>query len=483
MTVTFQASQSAETGSWTNRKLSASQSEEKSLEELISEELLNEVGLASTENYSWTCNREECDGMPHGNYDYRHARTEQQMPRGDDWRVLMIRAGRGWGKSRCAAELLCDLVIEYATDESGNPTTWLLASSTIADARDTGVQAPGTGLLACLDRRGIKYNYNRSLQIINFSTGQRILIRGGDDHDLARGTTLAGGWIDEFGLFNRAESAWREGLLPALRAQIPGGPKVIMTLTPKQRNLKLIQSIENAEGTIARRGATQDNAANLSDAMLEAIMEAYGSTESPLYRQEILAQFVSTSESLFQMESIEKHRYDTAQEFNRVIIAVDPSVGGSDLCGINVIGVSGTTRKTREYFVLADLSTNSGPEMWSKEVANAVRDYEADVVVFERNQGGQLTDLLLQKAFEDENVTACKIVSVHAKRGKMIRAELPASLTSSGRVHFPTEGTEQLEEQLVTWSPSDKKSPDRMDAFVYAVLEGHSAKSQLAGAF
>jgi phage terminase large subunit-like protein len=72
---------------------------------------------------------------------------------------------------------------------------------------------------------------------------------------------------------------------------------------------------------------------------------------------------------------------------------------------------------------------------------------------------------------------------VHARRSKQVRAEPVAALAEQGRLHMV--GTwPELEEQLTTWVPNVGRSPDRLDAMVYAVTalaEGHRKARMVAG--
>jgi predicted phage terminase large subunit-like protein len=153
------------------------------------------------------------------------------------------------------------------------------------------------------------------------------------------------------------------------------------------------------------------------------------------------------------------------ERLDRIVIGVDPAISShedSDLTGIIVAGVG----IDRNAYVLADLSCKLSPDGWARRVVTAYRDYEADRIVAERNQGGDLVESVIRTA--DPNVS---FKAVHATRGKAIRAEPIAALYEQGRV-FHVEPLQELEDEMVNWSPAHStKSPDRLDALVWAMHE------------
>lgn len=169
--------------------------------------------------------------------------------------------------------------------------------------------------------------------------------------------------------------------------------------------------------------------------------------------------------SLWKMDMISPYRVTALPQLLRIVIGVDPAVtgnSGSDLTGI-VAAARGTDG---EYYILADRSMRGSPAQWAAEVSKLYHQFAADRVVAEVNNGGELVAALLNGTDRDLAFKA-----VRASRGKLVRAEPIAALYEKGIVHhagnFP-----ELEEEMCSYSPVNSgKSPDRMDALVWALTE------------
>lgn len=150
----------------------------------------------------------------------------------------------------------------------------------------------------------------------------------------------------------------------------------------------------------------------------------------------------------------------------RVVIGVDPAAStseGADETGIIVAGIGWD----RCAYVLDDLSGKLSPDGWGRRVVDAYHAWEADRVVIETNMGGQMAEHVIRTV-----EPRVPIKGVRATRGKAVRAEPVAALYEQGRV-FHVRPFLELEDQLCTFNPSDPpaKSPDRMDALVWAINE------------
>lgn len=153
----------------------------------------------------------------------------------------------------------------------------------------------------------------------------------------------------------------------------------------------------------------------------------------------------------------------------RIIVGVDPAVTGSDysdLTGIVVAGMRRDDKGENHYYILGDRSLSAAPQQWAIEVCNVFREYRADNVIAEVNNGGDLVTTVIR------NVDAfVPVAKVHASRGKMIRAEPISVLYSKGLVHHVGE-FHDLEEQMMSYTGMEQeKSPDRLDAMVWAMTE------------
>lgn len=167
--------------------------------------------------------------------------------------------------------------------------------------------------------------------------------------------------------------------------------------------------------------------------------------------------------TLWRREMIDRFRVSETPESCRVVVGVDPAVtagSGSDHTGIVVVmlGCDG------DYYVLEDASVKASPLGWARQVAERYHFHQADRVVGEINQGGDLIEMALRSVAPEISFKA-----VRAARGKIIRAEPAAALYEQGKVHhvgvFP-----ELEEELCSYR-TGAASPDRMDALVWALAE------------
>lgn len=151
-------------------------------------------------------------------------------------------------------------------------------------------------------------------------------------------------------------------------------------------------------------------------------------------------------------------------DLTRIVVAVDPAVTsgpGADDTGIVVAGLG----RDGNGYVLDDLTCHLSPDGWAKQVKFAYERWQADRVIAEANNGGELVRTVLNTV--DGGVP---LTLVHAARGKLTRAEPVAALYEQGRVHH-VGGFPELEDQLCTWVPGQEDSPDRLDALVWAITE------------
>ena len=198
-----------------------------------------------------------------------------------------------------------------------------------------------------------------------------------------------------------------------------------------------------------------------------------------------------SKDALFRLSNINKSRVTSYQEakliqYDKVVVGVDPAAssgGKADLTGIIVVGwvkpKYGDRRSSGDYYIIADRSLRGTPDEWAQAAYDAYIDYRADIIVGERNNGGEMVESNVR--------TVSRTVPFHgvwATRGKHIRAEPVVSLSEKGDLHVVV-SLPELEEEMTTWNPDpelkDKqKSPDRMDAMVWAVTECISGGFKIA---
>lgn len=385
-------------------------------------------------------------------WEHQLARPNQLPPEGD-WMVWLIQAGRGFGKTRVGAETI-------AMWASCLPNTrWAILAPTFGDARDTCVEGE-SGVLNALRRYGTlrpKGGWNRSIGEINLTNGSKIKCFSGDEPDRLRGSQHHGAWVDEFAAFRYPDAF--DQLQFGLR--LGQHPRTIITTTPRTK--QFIRALLNRKdgSVVVTRGSTFDNRDNLAPAALAELMARYEGTR--LGRQELLGELIEDVEgALWTLSLIEEHRVSTEPQLARVIVAVDPAVTETgDETGIIVAGRD----HDNHGFILADYSMQGRPDAWARAVVDAYDRHEADSVVVEVNQGGELVSQVLRTVRP-----TLPIREVRASKGKRLRAEPVSALYEQGRVHH-VGVLEKLEEQMTTWTVSETKSPDRLDALVWALTD------------
>jgi len=385
-----------------------------------------------------------------------------QMPPPGDWRVWLVMAGRGFGKTRAGAEWVRSVA------EANSEARIALVSSSLSEARAVMVEGE-SGLIACSppERQPV---LEASLRRVRWPNGAQAHLYSAAEPETLRGPQHSHAWCDEIGKWplsqDRAERTWNN-LLMGLR--LGSDPRIAATTTPRAVPLmqRLLAQIDEGSVVIAR-GSTYDNAGNLPVRFLEAVESEFAGSQ--LARQEIAGEMLADIEgALWTRAMIESARENGVPCAHvRVIVAVDPPAStNGDECGIVVaaLGEDGMAR------VLADCSVaRAQPGEWARAVANAAQGWAADRVVAEANQGGAMVASVLRAA--DANLP---VKLVHASRGKVARAEPVAALYAAGRVKhrgsFP-----QLEDQLCGLTTGGQyagpgKSPDRADALVWALTE------------
>jgi len=385
-------------------------------------------------------------------YDWNFwARESQIIPTGD-WVTWLAKAGRGWGKTRVGGETVR---IWHRNFPFVN-----LIGATADDARDIMIEGESGILAICPPHE--RPAYVASKRRLDWPNGCKSLIFTADEPDRLRGKQHSKVWADEVAAWRYRES-WDQ-MMMGLR--LGACPQCVATTTP--RPTALIKEIMSNPNTIVTHGTTYENRPNLAAAFLDQIIKRYEGTR--LGRQEIHADVLDDNpNALWKRDDIDRARVlHRPLELTRIVVAVDPAVTSnedSDETGIVVAGVD--DRDPEHFYVLDDLSMLATPDAWGACVAKAYADHMADRVVAEVNNGGDLVEALIRT--KDRNISYS---SVHASRGKAIRAEPVAALYEQGRVHhvgtFP-----RLEDQLCEFDPlvQDVKSPDRMDALVWAITD------------
>ena len=376
------------------------------------------------------------------------ARPPQIAPKWD-WRVWLLLAGRGFGKTRCGAEFIRQEV------DAGRAGHIALVAPTSADARDTMIEGE-SGLLGIFPptQRPV---YEPSKRRITFHNGATATTFSADEPDRLRGPNHDLAWCDELAAWRYPE-AW-DMLNFGLR--IGKTPRAVVTTTP--RPTTLIKDLIKRPDVHTTRGSTFDNAANLAPAFLSEVAARYEGTR--LGRQELHAEILDDVEgALWSREMLDDHRVTETPQLVRLVVAIDPAISStaeSAETGIIAVGVDGRGHG----YVLEDRTTRGTPHEWAQQSVALYHTLKADKIIAESNQGGDMVKHTL--ATVDTNAP---VRLVHASRGKRTRAEPVAALYEQGKIHH-VGAFNQLEDQLCSWVPGEGLSPDRLDALVWGFTE------------
>ncbi len=212
------------------------------------------------------------------------------------------------------------------------------------------------------------------------------------------------------------------------------------------------------------QGSTFDNKENLSERFLQIMQDYYKNTW--IGKQELEGKLLLEKQNtVWKRENI-VYKNIERESLSSVVIGVDPAVSsneGSDETGIIVAGLG----YDNKIYVLDDLSGKYSPTQWAKIVCRASHDYQAGKIIAETNNGGDFVEEVLRSV--EENVP---FKQTKALKGKISRAEPVSMLYEANRVYHTKEFSE-LEEQMcdMSYDEPNSKSPDRVDALVWAVNE------------
>jgi len=370
------------------------------------------------------------------------ARDKQQTP-AVPFFVWLILAGRGFGKTRTGAETIRHWQKDNAIVN--------LIGATADDARDIMIEGESGILSVCApDERP---QYKKSDRKLVWPNGAISLIFTADEPERLRGKQHMKLWADELASWRYPET-WDQAMM-GLR--LGANPQAVVTTTP--RPTKLILSLIDDKKNIVTTGSTYENKANLSAGFFDYVIKKYEGTR--LGQQELLAHLLTDIPgALWKRDNLDKYRVFAFPDFDRVAVGVDPSASSTgDEAGIVTAGRAGD-----EYFTLADDSVQGSPQVWATAAVTAYHKHRADILVAEKNNGGEMVEAVIKQVDASVNVKL-----VHASRGKATRAEPVSALSEQGRDHhvglFP-----KMEDELCMWVQGDP-SPNRLDAKVWAITE------------
>lgn len=387
------------------------------------------------------------------------ARPNQLAPEGD-WNTWVVLAGRGFGKTRMGSEWVRELAHKYPGCRIA------LVAETAADARDVMIKGD-SGLLAC-DPTLSEDSWSPTNRCLTWPNGSKAYTYNGTTPDQLRGPQHHFAWVDELAKFEYMQEAWDQ---VQFGLRLGEHPQCLVTTTP--RPLPLIKKLVADPDSVVTRGSTLDNQANLAKNTIKQLYDRYGSTR--LGRQELEGEILGDIPgALWKRSDIDDQRLKEApQDLERVLVAVDPAASSqerSDENGIVVVGIARDADGYAHGYVLEDASLKGTPEDWARRAANMYRKWQADKIVAEKNNGGEMVESVI-KAVD----RSLPVKLVHASRGKIVRAEPISALYEQGRIHHCGR-FDELEDQMCEFSidnvrNSSTGSPDRVDALVWGLSE------------
>lgn len=401
-------------------------------------------------------------------YDYHFLARDDQLPPEGDWNVWFLNCGRGFGKTWTGVQW-CREQIKKGAMRGG------AVMSTNSDVERVAIHGESGFLNTCYkndktyDGKHLGYpTWSPTKRTLFWENGAKIEFYSSQEPERLRGPQFEFLWGDEFASWANPEMTWD---MAQFCLRLGKDPRTIITTTPKPT--KHVRKLLKDPKTHVTSGSTFDNAANLADTYLEQVKRLYEGTR--LGRQELYAEVMEESEgALWTTDMLEKAsiKREDVPELVRIVVAIDPAVTSnaeSDMTGIVVAGRDVNGR----CYILGDYTDKLSPQGWASKAISLYHRFEADRIVAERNQGGDMVRRTLE--VEDETVP---IKLVRASRGKYARAEPVSALYERGLV-FHVSDTEDpeanlaaLETQMRTWEPLGSiGSPDRLDSCVWAITE------------
>lgn len=389
-------------------------------------------------------------------HDWKFWARPNQLPPEGRWTTWLLLAGRGFGKSRCGAEWVKQKAFE-------NPGCRIaLVGETYRDVRKTMIEGE-SGILP-ISSPDFKPEYSPANGQITWPNGAMAFTYNATQPDQLRGPQHHFAWADELAKWDRMQDSWDQ-LQFGLRLGLH--PQQVVTTTP--RPLKLIKKLMIDPDTVVTRGRTHDNAANLAGPFLKEIQDKYGGTR--LGRQELEGEILDDMPgALWLREDIDLSRKPEAPDLDRIVVAVDPATTSgedADETGIVAVGVARDADGYQRGYVLADRSLRGSPDEWAAAAVRLYHELDADTIIAEKNQGGEMVTAVLKA--KDRNVPV-KLVT--ATRGKVVRAEPISALYEQGRIHHVGR-FDKLEDQMCLFTRdvdrSPGNSPDRVDALVWGL--------------
>lgn len=420
------------------------------------------AGAAKKERFLSELTEGELLALPYLFEFWAHA---HQLPPQGDWRTWICIGGRGAGKTRAGAEWVRSQVEGARPLDQGSAQRVALIAETYEQVRDVMIFGD-SGLMTVSppDRRP---TWESSKRRLVWPNGAQAFAFSASDPEALRGPQFDAAWCDELGKWKKAQDTW-DMLQFALR--LGDAPRQCVTTTP--RATEILKSILALSSSVQTHAATEANAANLANSFLEEVRARYRGTR--LGRQELDGVMLDAIEgALWTPEILDRACVIECPDLDRIVVAIDPPVTSkstSDECGLVAVGLvqEGAPQNWRAY-VIEDASCQArSPMDWAARAIELYERHNADRIVAEVNQGGDMVETILRQI--DPMIP---FKPVRATRGKVSRAEPIAALYEQGRV-FHLKGLSSLEDQMCQMSRhgfQGNGSPDRVDALVWGLSD------------
>jgi phage terminase large subunit-like protein len=377
------------------------------------------------------------------------------------WTTWLMLGGRGAGKTRAGAEFVRALVAGTPPYARVPHHSIALVGETEHDVREVMIEGP-SGILRC-SPQAERPQWTATRRRLEWPNGAVAYAFSAEDPEQLRGPQFDAAWCDELAKWRHVDATF-DMLQFGLR--LGKRPRQLITTTP--RPIPLIKRLVADPRTAVTRAGTQANAAHLSPAFIDEILARYAGTR--LGRQEIDGEIIEDrADALWSRAVIEAARVAQAPPLMRVVVGIDPPASardGADACGIVAAGIS----EAGVVYVLEDASAPGlSPDGWASRAVALYRRLKADAVVAEVNMGGDMVRAVLRQV--DATVP---VKTVHATRGKWLRAEPVAAMYAQGKVRHAGAPLTLLEDEMCDFGLgglSDGRSPDRLDALVWAVTD------------
>lgn len=389
------------------------------------------------------------------------------------WSIWLAMCGRAFGKT-----LMGSNWSRKQMRVAGSRGALLGATS--GDARRTMVKGKSGVLSQTPPWEQLRW-YHTDQTITNVATGGMATLYTADEPGRLNGPEHDWAWVDELCVHKNTEP------MDQLRFTLRGAehPRILITTTPARSAPILSLLDEDSEDLVLTIGATSENTA-LPEDFIRKLTRKYQGTV--LGKSQLEGELVTNIEgALWKAETIEalRVRHEDLPPLTRVVVAVDPasmtelalqtgrSNPSGDLCGIVVCGLG----EDGQGYVLDDVSMRGSPDQWASVALKAYEKHKADRIVYETAHGGKAVEGVFRAVAPNISLSG-----VDARRGKYARAEPVSALYERAQVHhvgrpdrsqhpLPWAHLSALEDQMCSWTPANRGSPDRMDALVYALTD------------